>query len=194
MKKGDRLQPTGQLEVWKVYPDGGRELHWSDHNVITSGMGVGLSHFFALSGGESIIDYQILNFQVGTSGDSSDYGVSTYKLNSPLSSTAQYGSSSPLLIEELTPVENGSLAASTKLFPRIRFSNIHRVNKTAVRFTLVLDDNTANVADPISEIGLFMRNPRGLATPSPILAAYRPFTAIKKTSSFTLVFLWTLQF
>jgi len=193
MKKGDKLQPKGHLEVWKVHSNGERELHWSDHNVITSGMGVGLSHFFAASGGDSILDYQILNFQVGTSGDTSDYGVSTYKLQSPLGA-GEYGAESALLVEQLTPIENGSVAGSVKYFPRIRFSNIHRVNKTAVRFTLVLDDATANVSDPINEIGLFMRNPRGLSSHAPILAAYRPFTPIKKTDSFSLVFLWTLQF
>lgn len=194
MAKEDKLNLKGNLEVWKVFPDGTKELHWEDHNVITSGMGVGLSHFFALSGGSDISDFQVLNFQVGVSGDSSDYGVSTFKLTEPLSSVDQYGVDSSLALEQFRPIENGSLAASNKVFPRIRFSNIHRINKTAVRFTLVLDNDAANIEKELSEIGLFMRNPRGLDPESPILVAYRPFTAIKKTRSFSLVFLWTLQF
>ena len=194
MTKGDKLNLKGNLEIWKVYDNGEKELHWSDHNVITSGMGVGFSHFFSLSGGASIIDYQILNFQVGVSGDANNYGVSSYKLNEPLSSVAEYGPQANLLVEPFIPIENGTLASTTKYFPRIRFSNIHRVNKTAVRYSLVLDKHVANVDQEINEIGLFMRNPRGLATAAPILVAYRPFTAIKKTSSFSLVFLWTLQF
>lgn len=194
MTKGDKLNLKGNLEIWKVYDNGEKELHWSDHNVITSGMGVGFSHFFSLSGGTSIIDYQILNFQVGVSGDANNYGVSSFKLNEPLSSVAEYGPQANLLVEAFRPIENGVVAANAKYFPRIRFSNIHRVNKTAVRYSLVLDKQVANVNQEINEIGLFMRNPRGLATAAPILVAYRPFTAIKKTSSFSLVFLWTLQF
>jgi len=190
--KTDKFQPTGHLEVWKVYPDGTKELHWGDHNVITSGMGVGLSNLFAVSGGESIVDYQIVNFQVGVSGDTNDYGVSSYKLQSPLGGVKPYGVKSFVTVDDLSPIQNGTVTSSES-FVRIPYSNIHKVSKTAVRYTLVLDDNTANEKD-INEVGLYMRNPAGLSPPSPILVAYRPFEAIKKTQYFTLVFLWTLQF
>ena len=43
----ERFDASGYLEVWKVYDDGTKELHFSDHNVITSGMGVGLAYLFA---------------------------------------------------------------------------------------------------------------------------------------------------
>ena len=171
MTKGDKLNLKGNLEIWKVYDNGDKELHWSDHNVITSGMGVGFSHFFSLSGGTSILDYQILNFQLGVSGDSNDYGVSTYKLTEPLSSVAEYGPQANLLVEPFRPIENGVISADTKYFPRIRFSNIHRVNKTAVRYSLVLDKQVANVDQDLNEIGLFMRNPRGADPAAPILVA-----------------------
>jgi len=189
----DKFTPKGNLEIWKVYPDGTKDLHWADHNVITSGMGVGLAYLYSASGSNSIVDYQILNFQVGVSGDINDYGVSTYKLESPLGGTAAYGVKSFVTEEELQPIQNGSLASS-ETFVRIPYSNIHKVSKTAVRYTLVLDERTANSDEELNEIGLFMRNPTGGASPNPILVAYRPFLPIKKTSFFTLIFLWTLQF
>jgi hypothetical protein len=89
--QGDTFNPTGHLEVWKVYRDGTKELHWTDHNVITSGMGIGLAQLYSASGSDSILDYQILNFQVGTSGDTTNYGVSSYKLQGPLSGVRPYG-------------------------------------------------------------------------------------------------------
>jgi hypothetical protein len=39
-----------------------------------------------------------------------------------------------------------------------------------------------------------MRNPTGVTPASPILVAYRPFTSLMKTSTFALLFKWTLQF
>lgn len=189
-----KFNPVGNLEIWKVYKDGTREIHWDDHNVITSGMGVGLSYLFSLSGSNTISDFQIAYFQAGTGGDVNDYGASTYALNTPLISVSGYGPYSELVLEELGPLENG-VVASNKTFAQIRFSNIHKVSKNSVRYTLVLDNDTANNApDEIDEVGLFMRNPLGTATSSPILVAYRPFTSIKKTDAFSLVFLWTLQF
>lgn len=189
----DKFTPTGHIEIWKVYPDGSKEMHWTDHNIITSGMGVGLAHLYAVSGATSIVDYQILNYQVGTSGSLTDYGVSSYKLTGPLDGTKPYGLKSFLFVEDFQPTQNAIKVAS-QAFAGIPYSNIHRVSKTAVRYTLVLDDATANSDSKINEVGLFMRNPTGASPPSPILVAYRPFIPIKKTKFFTLVFLWTLQF
>lgn len=186
------MNPTGHLQIFKLYEDGREELYFDDQNVITSGMGVGFSHLFSASGASSIIDYQIINFLVGSGGDFDDYGVSTYKLQSPVLNSADWGADSTILIEDLTPIEAGSIAAS-KPFARIRFSNVHKVTSTSVRYTLVLDRTTLN-RKYINEVGLYMRNPRGLINPSPILVAYRPFTTITKTSDFSLIFRWTLQF
>lgn len=191
--KIDKFTPTGHIEVWKVYPDGTQELHWSDHNVITSGMGLGLTYLYSASGSNSIVDYQILNFQVGVSGDVNNYGASSYKLEEALGGLAPYGTKSNIFEESLQPIQNG-VVTTAETFARIPFSNIHKVSKTAVRYTLVLDQNSANNDLEINEVGLFMRNPTGSDPPHPILVAYRPFEGIKKTEFFTLVFLWTLQF
>ena len=186
------MNPTGHLQIFKMYEDGREELYFDDQNVITYGMGVGFSHLFSASGASSIVDYQIINFLVGSGGDFDDYGVSSHKLQSPVLNSVNWGADSTILIEDLAPIEDGSIAAS-KPFARIRFSNIHKVTNTSVRYTLVLDRTTLN-RKYINEVGLYMRNPKGLINPSPILVAYRPFTTITKTSDFSLIFRWTLQF
>ena len=188
-----KFNPVGSIEVWKLYKDGSKELHWSDHNIITSGMGVGLSYLFSLSGSTKVTDFQISHFQVGTSGDINNYGVSTYELSGPLGGLSGYGLYSNLVLDELSPIENG-VVGTAKTFPQIKFSNIHKITNSSVRYTLVLDTDTANNTEELNEVGLFMRNPLGGSPENPILVAYRPFVGIKKTDAFTLVFLWTLQF
>ena len=193
MNTSKELKPKGHVEIWKVYEDTHeKELVWEEHNVITSGMGVALSHLFSASGSNSILGYQILNFACGSGGDVTNYGPSSFVLNKPFSQV-DYGTNAGLVIESMNPIENGSVGPSRD-FPRIKFSNIHKVTPTTARFTLVLDPNTLNVDEDIDEIGLYMRNPRGFDPPSPILVAYRPFPGIRKTSAFSLIFVWTIQF
>lgn len=190
--KRSKLTPTGHLTIHKVYNDGTTEVAWDEHNVITSGMGVALSHLFSASGSETIDGFQIGHWQVGTSGDLGDYGASTFALTNPLTE-AEYGANTGVVLDSYSAIENGALGTS-KSFATIRYSNIHRLSKTSVRFTLVLDDQSANIQDELTEVGLFMNNPQGLVPASPILVAYRPFAGIKKTDAFSLVFLWTIQF
>lgn len=188
----ENIQIKGNLEIWKHYEDGTEELHFSEHNIITSGMGVGMAHLFTGSGAGKISDFQILNFQVGTAGDVTDYGVSTYELKSPAGSAAYLTTGSDLLVESLAPLKNGAVATS-EYFVRIPFSNIQKVTSTSVRFNLIID--TYSLLDTtINEVGLWMRNPRGMLSPTPILVAYRPFTSLKKTSTFSLILKWTLSF
>lgn len=192
-----KLKPVGHLQVIKVYEDGSEEVHFDEQNVIVSGMGVGLAHLFAGSGASNIRDFQVLNFQVGTGGSTTagTYGYWTFKLTTPISEANYESAGSEILVENLEPIENGVKTSSTKAFVRIPYSNIQRVRPTTVRFNLILDRNTANgLSTEIDEVGLFMRNPRGLNTPSPILVAYRPFTGLTKTSTFSLLFKWTITF
>jgi hypothetical protein len=192
-----KLKPVGHLQVIKVYEDGSEEVHFDEQNVIVSGMGVGLAHLFAGSGASNIRDFQVLNFQVGTGGSTAagTYGYWTFKLTTPISEANYESAGSESLVENLEPIENGVKTSSTKAFVRIPYSNIQKVRPTTVRFNLILDRNTANgLSTEIDEVGLFMRNPRGLNTPSPILVAYRPFTGLTKTSTFSLLFKWTITF
>jgi len=187
------MKPTGHLQIFKRYEDGSEELHFDEQNIITSGMGVGLSHLFAASGASSVADFQIRHFLVGSGGDYNDYGVSTFKLQTPVITSVTWGANSNLIIDSYNPIENGSILVDTRPFARIMFSNINKVTDTSVRYTLVLDRNTLN-GKYINEVGLYMRNPRGSGPPNPILVAYRPFSEITKTSEFSLIFRWTLQF
>jgi len=193
MSNNTALTPTGHLQISKLYENGEEEIVFDDHNIITSGMGVGFSHLFAASGGTQITDYQILNFLIGSAGNFNDYGASTYQLQAPITAEARWGAETTLFLETLYTIENGSPLGGPHPFARIRFSNIHKVTDTSVRYTLVLDRATLNNT-ALSEIGLFMRNPRGQTPVIPILVAYRPFTEITKTSDFSLIFRWTLQF
>ena len=59
---------TGHLTIVKKYKDGEEEVVFDDHNIIVSGLGVGLSYLFTGSGSNTIVDYQIERFQLGVSG------------------------------------------------------------------------------------------------------------------------------
>lgn len=187
----DTYNPKGHLEVWKVYNDGHRELHFSDRNMIVSGMGVGLAYLFSASGSDKVTDYQIRWFQVGVSGPN-DYGTSTFKLTGPLSSLSQYGVNSDILVSSLSQIQNGSVVTS-QYFASIPFNQIRKVAPNKVQFLLVLSDNTANNL-VLNEIGLFMQNPKKLTPAATILVAYKTFSPVEKTDNFSLVFKWTITF
>lgn len=188
----ETYSPTGELEIWKVYPDGNQELYFSDNNQIVSGMGVALSYLFAASGSDKAYDYQIRWFQVGTNG--SLPSISTYQLGSSLSSITLYNSTGELQLSSMSQMINGAIV-SNKIFAKIPDNNIQRISKNSVRYTLYLGANNANdLPDYIDEIGLFVHNIRKLTPPAPILVAYKYFSPIQKSADFALVFKWTITF
>lgn len=197
----DTYKPTGNLQIIKVWENkrsvpenlrGTREVIFSERNTIVSGMGVGLTYLFTASGSSKITDYQIRWFQVGTSGYPS-YDLTTYKLNTPLSSIAQYGEGTNLMVSSLSQIQNGSLTLD-KIFAYIPPNLITKVAPTSVKYVLSLDANTANDLPPINEIGLFMHNPKNLNPAATILCAYKKFNDIEKTSDFSLLFNWIVTF
>ena len=202
------LGVRGHLQISKVYKNKPEEIVFDDHNVIVSGLGVGLSHFFTGSGANTIPDYQIDRFQVGLSGqaDGDDYTVSSiYQLSGVLSSTAEYGDATNFAVVSGLQIKDGAVStAKDSVFGLIPFRNVTRINTNSVRYTIVLDEDSANYGsyaagrgnedNPLTEIGLFMKNPRGLSDTASILVAYRAFTQILKTSDFSLVFRWTINF
>lgn len=184
--------PTGELEIWKIYPNGEQVLHFSDSNQIVSGMGVSLAHLFAASGSDKAYDYQIRWFQVGTSGSAPS--LATYQLGSALSSISLYGNTGELQVSTLNQIVNGSVV-NNKVFAKIPDNNIQRVSKNSVRYTLFLGANNANnLGDYLDEVGLYVHNIKKYATPTPILVAYKYFSPIEKTTDFSLVFKWTITF
>ena len=197
------LGVRGYLQIAKVYKNKPEEIVFDDHNVITSGMSVGFSHLFTGSGANSIVDYQLDRFQVGVSGNDSA-GSAIYQLSGPLSSVPEYGTAANFAIVSAFQIKNGVISTNKdNAFGFIPFKNVTRINDTSVRYTIILDEDTANYGNyayrqatdmPLTEIGLFMKNPRGRASDAPILVAYRKFTQILKSSDFSLVFRWTINF
>ena len=213
MKQNDFLDPSGHLEIYKIYEDGNEEQVFSDPNTITSGMGVGLGLLYAGSGADDITNFQIRYFQLGVSGDSRistnawashQYSVSETSLASALGQVADavdYRSNAnshlPLSKHELMDWNGGSLEDSLSdpnwYFGVISDNSIKRVDLNSVTYILYVDRNSCNDRT-LNEVGLFMSNPLGESTRRSPLVAYRPFTNITKTDDFALVFKWTLNF
>jgi hypothetical protein len=198
---------NGHLTIIKQYTDGQEEVVFDDHNIIVSGMGTGLAALFTGSGSNTILDYQIDRFQLGTSGRATGVATdvlevsSTYELSGALTK-AQYGGGSNLYIEEANLVKPAGSWGTNIAFALIPAGKITKISDTSVRYTLVVDEEAANgLVDTagetasLSEVGLFLKNPFGVSNAnSSILAAYRTFTAIEKTSDFSLIFRWTVNF
>tara|TARA_Y100000310_G_scaffold345533_1_gene466155 strand:+ start:1414 stop:2067 length:654 start_codon:yes stop_codon:yes gene_type:complete len=213
MKQYDNLDPSGHLEIYKVYADGTEEQVFDDHNVITSGMGVGLGLLYAGSGAVTVTNFQIRYFQLGVSGNTiiDSYGVSETALVSALGqdpggaagayALTHYNpggdSTLPLVVHDLMEYNGTSKAATNGgdnwVFAVISENSIKRVDLNSVTYILYVDRNTCN-GQIVNEVGLFMENPLGVGTKRSNLVAYRPFVNINKTDDFALVFKWTLNF
>jgi hypothetical protein len=189
---------NGHLEIIKKYNDGREEVVFNDHNTIVSGMGVGLSFLFTLSGSSKITDYQIDRFQLGISGQAET--SSLYQLSSPLVNATEYaGTAGLVMTASATQIKNG-INVLNQPFGLIPFHNVTRIGPTSVRYTILIDANSANnltrssQSVSLNEIGLFMKNPRGDApTPASIMVAYRKFSSILKTSDFAIIIRWTIN-
>ena len=194
------LDIKGHLTISKIYRNGNEEVIFDDHNIIVSGMGVALAHLFALSGSDSILDYQIDRFQVGVSGGTALELSSTNALSGPLISFAEYGIDSNTLAASAYQILNNSIVNVTKFYGLIPQQNITRIDANTVRYTIVLDEDSCNniqrggINKPLNEVGLFVKNIKNNLIDAPILVAYRYFDNIQKTSDFSLVFRWSINF
>lgn len=191
---------TGHLTIIKKFNNGEEEVVFDDHNVIVSGMGVGLSYMFTGSGSNSVLDYQIDRFQVGVSGPHTDYSTVPSSISdlSGALEESDYGTGSNLFISTKDHIVNGNTESrAAALIPK---GKITRISDTSVRYTLVVDEEACNnLMDGsdetyINEIGMCMKNPRGGTPDNPILVCYRTFSDIRKTNDFSLIFRWTLNF
>jgi hypothetical protein len=198
----EELDVKGHLTISKLYKNGSEEVVFDDHNIIVSGMGVALSHLFALSGSDSILDYQIDRFQVGVSGGTELELYSRNQLSGALSSISEYGLDSNVITTSGYQILNNSVVGLATWFGLISQQNISRIDDTTVRYTIVLDENACNAANvvrnsnqkSINEIGLFVKNIKNNDPEAPILVAYRHFDEIKKTSDFSIIFRWSINF
>ena len=195
------INVKGHLTIHKVV-DGNEELFYDDKNVIVSGFGWSLAYLFSKEGSTDITDYQIDRFKLGVSGNPSLQVSTTTDLSGPLSSVAEYTSDgdSNLAIVEADQWIN-SVANSNNYFAKIPYSKVAKVDDRTVRYTIFIDEDSCNnLSRPgsseanLNEIGLFIKNPRANITETSVLAAYRYFSDIRKTSDFGLVFRWTITF
>jgi hypothetical protein len=194
------LDIRGHLTISKLYPNDVEEVVFDDHNIIVSGMGVALAHLFALSGSDSILDYQIDRFQVGVSGGTALEVSSTNQLSGALSSFIEYGVEGDILQTSAYQIINNSIVSVGKYYGLIPQQNITRIDANTVRYTIVLDENSCNnisrggQSKSLNEVGLFVKNIKNNVIDAPILVAYRHFDNILKTSDFSLVFRWSINF
>jgi len=200
------MNVNGHLQIIKHYNDGKEEVVFDDHNIIVSGMGVGLAYLFSLSGPGNILEYQIDRFQIGVSGGPELEVSSTYALSGQLSSIAEYGENSLLYLIEGHHAYSPRITnqQKTEWFGYIPQHKVSRVGDNSVRYTIALDKDAANTLETtrgaevgINEIGLYMKNPfgslNGNGVDTSILVAYRYFNPIIKTDDFALIFKWTIN-
>lgn len=185
------LEVNGHLVISKMQ-NATETIIFDDHNIIVSGMGVALAHLFALSGSDTITDYQIDRFQIGVSGGTALEVSTTNSLSGPLSSIALYGINSNILAVSAYQVRNNAVVTTPRWYSIIPQQNITRIDPNTVRYTMVLDDEACNNLT-LNEIGLFIKNIKGNAIDAPILVAYRHFDEIDKTSDFSLIFRWSIN-
>jgi len=198
------LEVDGHLQIVKVDSSGSEEIIFDDHNIIVSGMGVGLAHLFSLSGSVNILEYQIDRFQLGIGKANQQEEVSVNQLALPLSSIQEYGENALLYVVSGNHALSVTNIQQGKWFGYIPQHKVSRVGDSSVRYTITLDRDAANNLEAsrgsevyLNEIGLFMKNPMGDVygdnTDTSILVAYRQFQDILKTEEFALIFRWTIN-
>lgn len=182
-------EPRGHLEILKLYPDGREEVHFSEQNVITSGMGYTLLKAFSNAGLSNISGYQIVYFQLGISGDSGLQVSGTGELSSALAEDDYDTANFQLSIHDLS----SGAGATNQAFGVIPFPYIKKISPTRVMYQIFVGEDACN-EQTLNEIGLFSRNPDGSATDGSYLCAYRYFTPLAKQASFSVLFRWTIEF
>lgn len=182
-------EPRGHLEILKLYPDGREEVHFSEQNVITSGMGYTLLKAFSNAGLSNISGYQIVYFQLGISGDSGLQVSGTGELSSALAEDDYDTANFQLSIHDLS----SGAGATNQAFGVIPFPYIKKISPTRVMYQIFVGEDACN-EQTLNEIGLFSRNPDGSATDGSYLCAYRYFTPLAKQDSFSVLFRWTIEF
>lgn len=196
-----QLGMKGHLTIHKVV-DGQEELVYDEDNVIVSGFGWALAHLYGRVGSDTITDYQIDRFKLGVDGFAGLQVSSTTDLSGPLSSQAEYigTQDSNLAVVSGYRWANDVAGTDEEWYAKIPYSKVTKVDDRTVRYTIFIDEDSCNNLDRsgvdanLNEIGLFIKNPKANAKDTSVLAAYRYFSNIRKTSDFGLVFRWTISF
>lgn len=181
----------GHLQIYKIFEDGRKELHYEDKNIICSGMGVTLAEAFAADIDDPITDYLITLFQVGTGGTPSLQVSSNGRLGTALTGSEYGDGSLSVLTHDLSA---SGTVYSNESFGEIPTAFIDKVAADKVRWRLIIDENAGN-GKTLNEVGLFSFNPSKTSpTPTSYLCAYREFNQLSKTNEFALDIRWTITF
>ena len=198
----ENMPIKGHLTISKVV-NGSEELVFDDKNVIVSGFGWSLAYMYSRLGSTTIADYQIDRFQLGVSGSTANQVSSTFQLSGPLSSTTEYTTNGDSNLFSFSAAQYKNAVTSTSptpIFAKIPFSKVTKIDERSVRYTIFIDEDSCNnlsrggSAVSLNEIGLFIKNPRAASPEASVLAAYKYFSSIRKTSDFGLIFRWTITF
>tara|TARA_R110002126_G_scaffold84465_17_gene205263 strand:- start:721 stop:1338 length:618 start_codon:yes stop_codon:yes gene_type:complete len=198
----NNLGIQGHLTIHKI-AKGEEELVYDDKNIIVSGFGWALAYLFSRQGSTSVTDFHLDRFQLGLSGNSSLQVSTTYELSGPLSSVEEYTTNgdSNIFAVSADQFKSGVIPGTQSVFGKIPFSKVTKIDDRSIRYTIFIDEDSCNSISrpgntdiPLNEIGLFVKNPLGRAGDASVLAAYRYFSDIRKTSDFGLVFRWSITF
>ena len=182
-------QIKGHLEVVKVYSDGREEIHFSDDNVITSGLGYTLLKAFSTSGAGNLSSFQINYFQLGASGGESIQVSSTGQLESAFVA----GDYTTPNFEISTHDLSSGAGTNDAVFGVIPFPYIKKISPTRVMYQIFIGEQACNTKE-IGEVGLFSRNPNDSVTEGSYLCAYRYFSKLTKQEDFSILIRWTIEF
>ena len=97
------------------------------------------------------------------------------------------------LLNTSAPLSSCIFSGTDQYFAEISDSKLSKYFMDSFDCEIVLDEQTGNGKD-ITEIGLFSKNPKGFQEDSPLLIAYKNFTAIPKSSEFSLMISWSVGF
>ena len=213
---------NGHITICKVYSDGTKEVVLDKSNLVTAGLGSSFLDIQRGAGSRHSSDYTPHYFQVGTdeiiwSGVVRPASSTFYQLSSPLE-WSDYGDDTDLIIVQryrgfnasVSPqVDSGNtyhellnttaslssiiFSGADQYFSQIKEGRTTKYFMDSFESEIVLDENTAN-GNSISEVGLFAKNPKGFQEDSPLLMAYKSFTAIPKTKDFSIVMHWSIGF
>ena len=197
----DQLGTKGHLTIHKV-EKGQEELVYDEDNVIVSGFGWALANLYGRVGSSNITDYQIDRFKLGVSGGVGLQVAATTDVSASLSSAFEYNSTGDSNLATVSGFrwENNTAISEANWYSKIPFSKVTKIDERTVRYTIFIDEDSCNNLSrngseaSLNEIGLFLKNPKASSPETSVLAAYRYFSSIRKTSDFGLVFRWTISF
>ena len=208
---------SGHITICKIYNDGAKEVVLDKANLITVGLGTSFCDLIQSKGSNDAGDFAPGYFQVGTGqigGALLTTSAIFYQLSSPFS-WEEYGEDTDIDVEERyrcfnASTDNGGVSYSELLLTSSVYSSMiysgidgffgvlppSRRTKylmDSYESEIVMDEKTGN-GQAITELGLFIKNPRGLSEDSPLLVAYKRFDAINKNPTFTIVVHWTIGY